>query len=134
MFTRVHHIGIAVSDLEQAAEDYRRSLDMEFSDVQEVQGGGVRLAFFPVGESSIELVQPTDPDSGLARFLEKRGEGIHHICLEVEDVHAALEELQARGVVLIDKEPREGGEGLVAFLHPKGMHGVLIELIQTHAE
>lgn len=130
MLKRVHHIGIVVKDLEEAVRDYTDALGMEPEGTHEISRLGVRIAFFPVGESHVELVQPTDPDSGVARFLEKRGEGIHHICLEVDDIHAALADLKAKGVRLIDEEPRQGVEGLVAFVHPKSMHGVLVELIQ----
>ncbi|MCK4471771.1 MAG: methylmalonyl-CoA epimerase, partial [Anaerolineae bacterium] len=89
-----------------------------------------RIAFLPVGESEIELVEPLTAESGVARFLEKRGEGLHHICLEVDDIEAALQDLAAKGIRLIDEQPRRGAHGRVAFLHPKSTHGVLIELIE----
>ena len=90
----------------------------------------VRVAFLPLGESNIELVQPSTDDSGTARFIEKRGEGIHHICVQVDDIEAALAQLKANGVPLIDQEPRAGAHGRVAFVHPKGTHGVLLELVE----
>ncbi|MGQ9567252.1 MAG: methylmalonyl-CoA epimerase [Anaerolineae bacterium] len=135
MCKKVHHIGIVVKDLEEAVRDYAGMLGVAPGGTHEVPKQGVRVAFFPVGESRIELVQPTDPESGVSRFLEKRGEGIHHLCLEVEDIRATLADLKAKGVRLIDEEPRQGAEGLVAFVHPASMHGVLLELVQvTHEE
>ncbi len=130
MLKRIHHVGIVVKDLEEALRDYAEALGVAPSPVHEVPKQGVRVAFFPVGESRLELVQPTDPESGVSRFLEKRGEGIHHICLEVDDIRAALAALKAKGARLIDEEPRRGAEGLVAFVHPASMHGVLLELVQ----
>jgi methylmalonyl-CoA epimerase len=131
MLKKVHHIGVVVKDLEGALQDYADALGVVPSGIHEVPKQGVRVAFFPVGESRIELVQPTDPESGVARFLEKRGEGIHHICLEVDDLRAALAALKAKGARLIDEEPRQGAEGLVAFVHPASLHGVLLELVQV---
>jgi methylmalonyl-CoA epimerase len=93
----------------------------------------VKIAFFPVGESSIELVMSTDPNSGLAKFVEKSGGGIHHLCLKVPDIRAALAELKSKGVKLIDEEPRVGAHNhLVAFIHPKSTGGVLLELLEEH--
>ena len=85
---------------------------------------------FPVGDSEIELLQPYSPESGIGKYLAKRGEGLHHICLEVDDIDAALAELKDRGVALIDETPKQGAHGRIAFIHPKGAHGVLIELIE----
>jgi len=130
---KIDHIGIAVRDIEQALQVYQVALGLPLDDMVEVPDQQVRVAFLPVGESNIELVQPTSGDSGTARFLEKRGEGIHHICVQVEDIDAALEKLKANGVALIDQEPRPGVHGRVAFVHPKGTHGVLLELVE-HAE
>jgi len=109
---------------------YEGALGLELTDVVEVPEQAVRIAFLPVGDSEIELVEPLTTDSGTAKFLEKRGEGLHHICLEVDDIEAALQDLAAKGIRLIDKQPRQGAHGRVAFLHPKGAHGVLIELIE----
>jgi len=134
MFKKVNHIGIVVSDLDQAMEDYRDGLGLVPAGTHDLPERGLRLAFFPVGESQIELLQSLDPDSGVSRFLEKRGEGIHHLCLEVDDIYAALEELRAKGVPLIDETPQEVPAGLIAFVHPKGMHGVLLELLQAREE
>jgi len=127
---KIDHIGIAVRDIEQALQVYQVALGLPLDDMVEVPDQQVRVAFLPVGESNIELVQPTSGDSGTARFLEKRGEGIHHICVQVEDIDAALEKLKANGVALIDQEPRAGVHGRVAFVHPKGTHGVLLELVE----
>ena len=131
MFGKVHHIGIAVGDLDQAVEDYCDALGFALAGSCDLPEENVCVGSFAVGETLLELVQPLEPGSGLSRFLEKRGEGLHHICLEVADILVALAELKARGVRLIDEEPRQGAEGLVAFVHPKAMHGVLLELIQV---
>jgi methylmalonyl-CoA epimerase len=130
MIKKIDHIGIAVHSIEEALQAYEGALGLELADVEEVPEQAARIAFFPVGESEIELVEPLTASSGVARFLEKRGEGLHHICLEVDDIEAALQDLAAKGIRLIDKQPRQGAHGRVAFLHPKGAHGVLIELIE----
>jgi len=127
---KLDHIGVVVRDIEQALEAYEGALGLALHDIVQVPGQGVRVAFLPVGESNIELVQPVVSDSGIGRFLDKRGEGIHHICLEVPDIEAALARLAAHGVPLIDEIPRPGAHGRVAFIHPKGMHGVLLELVE----
>jgi methylmalonyl-CoA/ethylmalonyl-CoA epimerase len=125
------HIGIAVSDLGQALAFYRDALGLEVEAPEEVASQHVRAHFVPVGESTLELLEPTSPDSPIAKYVEKRGPGIHHIALRVDDVRAALERLKARGIRLIDNEPRIGAEGaLIAFVHPAGTHGVLVELKQ----
>ncbi|HSJ53582.1 MAG TPA: methylmalonyl-CoA epimerase [Anaerolineae bacterium] len=127
---KIDHIGIAVRDIEQALQVYQVALGLPLHEVVDVPDQQVRVAFLPVGDSNIELVQPTSQDSGTARFIEKRGEGIHHICVQVEDVDAVLEQLKASGVPLIDQEARAGAHGRVAFVHPKGTHGVLLELVE----
>lgn len=127
---KIDHIGIAVRDIEQALQVYQVALGLPVDDVVEVPDQQVRVAFLPAGESNIELVQPTVADSGTARFIEKRGEGIHHICVQVDDIDATLAQLKAHGVPLIDQEPRAGAHGRVAFVHPKGTHGVLLELVE----
>ena len=131
---KIDHIAIAVDDIEEALQAYEGALGLELADVGEVSEQAVRVAFLPVGESEIELVEPLTASSGVARFLEKRGEGFHHICFEVEDIEAALQDLAARGIRLIDEQPRQGAHGRVAFLHPKSTHGVLIELIEKGAQ
>jgi len=127
---KIDHIGIAVRDIEQALQVYQVALGLPVKDVVDVPDQQVRVAFLPLGESNIELVQPTTDDSGTAKFIEKRGEGIHHICVQVDDIKAALAQLKANGVPLIDQEPRAGAHGRVAFVHPKGTHGVLMELVE----
>jgi len=130
MIKKIDHIGIAVHSIEEALRVYEGALGLELTEVKEVPEQAVRIAFLPVGESEIELVEPMTTDSGIAKFLEKRGEGVHHICLEVDDIEAALQDLAAKGGRLIDKRPRQGAHGRVAFLHPRSAHGVLIELIE----
>ena len=132
MKATLDHIGIAVKDLGAALAFYRDALGLEVEPPEDVAAQKVRAHFIPVGESSLELLEATAPDSPIARYLEKRGPGIHHITLRVDDIHAALASLQDRGVRLIDEAPRPGAEGaLVAFIHPSAAHGVLVELKQT---
>jgi methylmalonyl-CoA epimerase len=119
-----------VCSIEEALETYEKALGLELADVKETPEDAVKVAFLPVGESEIELVEPLANNSGVAKFLEKQGEGLHHICLEVDDIKAALQDLATKGVQLIDEQPRQGAHGRVAFLHPKSTHGVLIELIE----
>jgi len=133
MIKKINHIGIVVHSIEEALQVYEGALGIELTDIEKVPEQAVRVAFLPVGESEIELLEPLTANSGVARFLEKRGEGVHHICLEVEDIEAALQDLAAKGVRLIDEQPRQGAHGRVAFLHPKSTHGVLIELIEKGA-
>ncbi|MDI7276273.1 MAG: methylmalonyl-CoA epimerase [Anaerolineae bacterium] len=129
MIGRIDHIGIAVADLASALDFYDGMLGLPASEVEEVPDQGVRLAVLPVGESRLELLQSTAPDGPVGRFIEKRGEGIHHICFEVDDIEAALAALRDAGVRLIDEQPRTGvGGRRIAFLHPRSSHGVLIEL------
>lgn len=130
MIRKVNHIAIVVHNIEEALQVYEGALGLELAEVKEMPEQAVRIAFLPVGESEIELVEPTTAHSGVAKFLEKRGEGMHHICLEVDDIEAALHDLAAKGIRLIDEQPRQGAHGRVAFLHPKSAHGVLIELIE----
>lgn len=129
--TRVHHVAVAVRDLAQSLSFYRDRLGLPVDLVRPIESDGVTIAFLPVGESKIELVQPTDSSTGVARFLESRGEGFHHVCLEVADVAAELNRLAGEGVELIDLTPRPGAEGPVAFIHPRSCNGVLVELIEA---
>jgi len=130
---KINHIGIAVKNIEASVPFYRDALGMQFEGTEEVSEQKVRVAFLAVGESRIELLEPTSPDSPVAKFLEKNGEGIHHIAYEVADLTAALAALKAEGVRLIDETPRHGAHGtLIAFLHPKATGGVLTELCQGH--
>lgn len=126
------HVGIAVRDLKAALAFFRDALGLEIEAAEEVASQRVRAHFVPTGPSSLELLEATAADSPIARFVEKRGPGLHHITLRVEDLRAALHQLKARGVTLIDEEPRPGAEGsLVAFIHPASAHGVLVELKQA---
>jgi methylmalonyl-CoA/ethylmalonyl-CoA epimerase len=127
---RINHIGIVVEELTRALQVYEAALGLPLEEIVEVSDQQVKVAFLPVGESNIELVQPTTDDTGIARYLAKRGEGIHHICIEVEDIAVSLKRLADHDVELIDETPRQGAHGLVAFVHPKGTHGVLIELLE----
>ena len=127
---KINHIGIVVRDIQESLEVYEKALGLPLEEIQGVPDQQVRVAFLPIGESNVELVQPTSDGTGIAKFLEKRGEGIHHICVEVEDIEAALARLKAHQVPLIDEVPRQGAHGRVAFVHPKGAHGVLIELLE----
>jgi methylmalonyl-CoA epimerase len=127
---KIDHIGIVVRDIEEALYVYEAALGLPLREVVDVPDDKVRVAFLPIGESNVELVQPTSDGTGTARFLEKRGEGVHHVCIEVEDLDETLGRLKASGVRLIDEMPRRGAHGRVAFVHPKGAHGVLVELVE----
>jgi methylmalonyl-CoA epimerase len=125
------HIGIAVGDLGKALAFYRDALGLEVEPPEEVPSQQVRAHFVPVGDATIELLEPTTPDSPIAKFIEKRGPGVHHVTLRVDDLRAVLERLKERGIRLIDEQPRPGAEGaLIAFVHPASTHGVLVELKQ----
>ncbi len=125
---RIEHIGIAVSNLEEAIQFYENVLHLTCYAIEEVADQKVRTAFFKVGETKIELLESTDPEGPIGKFIEKKGEGIHHIAFAVDDIQQALTETEASGVRLIDKTPRKGAEGLsIGFLHPKNTLGVLTE-------
>ncbi len=128
---RIHHVAVVVRSIEASLPLWRDLLGLELEAVMPIASDGVRIAFLGVGESKVELVQPTDPSTGVARFLEAKGEGFHHVCFEVPDVAAALGELDAKGMELIDRAPRRGAEGPVAFIHPRSCQGVLVELIEA---
>ena len=128
---RVHHVAVVVRDLDAALGFYRDTLGMPLELVLPVPSDQVRIGFLTVGESRIELVEPTSDDTGVARFLASRGEGFHHVCFEVPDVAATLAQLADAGVELIDRAPRAGADGPVAFIHPRSAHGVLVELVEA---
>jgi methylmalonyl-CoA/ethylmalonyl-CoA epimerase len=128
---RVHHVALIVRSVETALTFWREALGLELETVMEVPDDRVRIAFLTIGESRVELVEPTDDSTGVARFLASKGEGFHHVCFEVPDVAATLGELAAGGLELIDDTPRRGAEGPVAFIHPRSCHGVLVELIEA---
>jgi len=133
MTGKINHIGVAVRSIEAALPFYRDVLGMHFEGTEEVAEQKVRVAFFAIGESRIELLEPTSDDSPVAKFLEKNGEGIHHVAYEVEDLATTLERLKGLGVRLIDETPRRGAHDTqIAFLHPKASGGVLTELCQGH--
>jgi methylmalonyl-CoA/ethylmalonyl-CoA epimerase len=125
-----HHIGIAVRRLEDALAKYK-TLGLEPESVEEVPSQGVRVAFLPAGGIRVELLESLTPDGVIARFIERRGEGLHHLAFSVADIRAELRHLQAAGMELVDTEPRPGAHGrLVAFIHPRSAHGVLLELVE----
>jgi methylmalonyl-CoA epimerase len=128
---KIHHIAVIVDRLDPALAFWRDTLGLDLEVVEEMAHDRVRIAFLPVGESKIELVEPTDDTTGVARFLAKSGEGFHHVCFEVENLAETLLRLEIDGVELIDTAPRKGAEGPVAFLHPRSCHGVLVELIEA---
>jgi methylmalonyl-CoA/ethylmalonyl-CoA epimerase len=131
MLEKLDHIGIAVKDLDQAMKLYRGAFGIEPDLVYESSYTKAKIAFFPIGGIRIELIQPVDPESVVGKFLEKRGEGVHHISYRVKDVDGSLAELEKKGIQLIDKKSRKVRENeRVAFLHPKSTNGVLVELIQ----
>src|SRR6266487_5278164 len=130
---RIDHVAIIVRNIEQALVFYRDTLGITPSEIKEVPTEEVRIAFLPMGGpggSEIELIEPTTPDSSLTRFLEKRGEGLHHICLEVDNIDATLAEMQEKGAPVLDKQPRLAAEGRAIFIHPNGTNGVLLELVE----
>ena len=132
MKVTLDHVGIAVADLQQALAFYKDALGLEIQLPEEVASQRVRAHFIPAGESALELLESTADDSPIATFVARRGPGLHHITLRVDDIRAALAQLKAKGIRLIDDEPREGAHGsLVAFIHPASAHGVLVELKQA---
>jgi len=128
---RVHHTGVVVRSLEGSYPFFRDALGLPVVKEETIDDQGVRAALLDLGNSYLELLEPIDPDTGIARFLEKRGEGLHHVCLAVDDIDAALADLKSRGVELVDEAPRAGLTGTVAFLHPSALHGVLVELVDA---
>lgn len=132
MLTKINHIGIAVNSLDETIPFYRDNLGMAFKGMEEVAEQQVKVAFLEVGESKIELLEPTTHESPVARFLEKNGAGIHHIAYQVENIEAAIAKLESEGARMIDKVPRLGAHGArIAFIHPKSSNGVLTELCQV---
>jgi methylmalonyl-CoA/ethylmalonyl-CoA epimerase len=135
MLNKIEHVALAVADLDAAVEHYARTWGLEVEHRERVEDQGVEEAMLPLGESYLQLLGATGPDTTVGKFLAKRGEGLHHIAYEVDDLEMALAQLKADGVPLIDEAPRKGGRGhMVAFVHPKGNHGLLVELIQKPAD
>jgi methylmalonyl-CoA/ethylmalonyl-CoA epimerase len=133
--THIEHIGIAVKDLERAIEYYEKVLDVSCYAIEDVKDQKVRTAFFKVGQTKIELLESTDSEGPVGKFIEKKGEGVHHIAFAVKNIEQALDEAESKGVRLIDRKPRKGAEGLdIAFLHPKSTFGVLTEFCENKTE
>jgi methylmalonyl-CoA/ethylmalonyl-CoA epimerase len=128
---KINHVAVAVEDITKASEFWESVLGLKLDHVEEVENQHAKVAFFPCGESEVELVEPTDPESGTARFIQTRGPGIHHLCLEVDDIEKALEELKAKEVRLINETAVVLEGRKMAFIHPKSSGGVLIELYQV---
>ncbi len=128
MIEKIHHIGVAVRSLDEALKFYSETLGLPVQASATVEEQGVKAALLTIGESEIELLEPLSPVSPVGRFLERKGEGLHHICFQTPDVDAELEGLKEKGVQLIDQKPRRGLAGLICFLHPKASRGVLVEL------
>jgi methylmalonyl-CoA/ethylmalonyl-CoA epimerase len=129
--SHIEHIGIAVSNLEKAVKYYENVLGLTCYAIEEVKDQKVRTAFFKVGQTKLELLESTSPDGPVAKFIEKRGQGVHHIAFAVKEIEKALQEVEQKGVRLIDQNPRKGAEGLeIAFLHPKSTFGVLTEFCE----
>ena len=131
MLEKIHHLGYAVQSIEAASRFYEVNFDVELSGPETVEGQGIVATMFRVGESAVELMEPTRPDSPVGKFLAKRGEGFHHVAFEVEDLEAAMARLKSNGVQLVDEKPKVGlGGTRTAFVHPKGASGVLTELVE----
>ena len=129
--TKINHIAVAVSDIESSLSFWRDALGLELAELRDVPAESAQIAFLPVGGTEVELVRPTTDDSGLAKYIEKRGEGLHHLCLETDDIASMMAQLKEKGVQLINKSPRTGADGKkYAFIHPKSTGGVLVELYQ----
>ena len=127
MLTKIHHVGVVVQSADEAMKFYRDALGLKVTADRVIEDQGVRGVLLEIGGSEIELLEPTRSDTGVAKFLESRGEGMHHICFESDDVDAELEGARRKGIQLIDEKPRLGLAGMICFLHPKANHGVLVE-------
>ena len=130
MIKNFNHVAIAVNNLDEALSVFESLFGLKPTEIEEVPDQGVKAALIPIGSGEIELLEPIDPNGGVAKFLERRGEGIHHICLEVDNTDEELKSLADKGIDLIDKVGRKGLAGRVGFIHPKSTKGVLIELAQ----
>ncbi|MDF2437639.1 MAG: methylmalonyl-CoA epimerase [Bacteroidota bacterium] len=128
---KIEHLGIAVKNLEQSNQLFEKLFGAAPYKLEKVESEGVSTSFFMMGESKIELLEATNSESPIAKFIEKKGEGIHHIAFEVKDIHAEMKRLESEGFILLNKEPKKGADNkMICFLHPKGTNGVLIELCQ----
>ncbi len=128
--TKINHIAVVVKSIEESKKFWEENLGIKLDHVEVVPSQKSKVAFFPIGDSEVELVEPTDPESGLAKYLEKRGEGMHHLCLQVDNIEEKLAELKAQGVRLINEEPEVLPGRKMAFIHPKAGNGVMIELYE----
>ena len=128
---KVHHVALIVASIETSLGLWRDALGLGLETIMDIPQDRVRIAFLAVGESKVELVEPTDDSTGVARFLASKGEGFHHVCFEVPNLAETLLHLEIEGLELIDTSPRRGAEGPVAFIHPRSCHGVLVELIEA---
>ena len=131
---KINHVAIVVNDIDESLKFWATALGLELHHVEDVPSQASKVAFIPVGESEIELVQPTTEDSGMAAYLEKRGEGMHHLCIEVDDIEAKMQELKDAGIRLINDVPQVLPGRKMAFIHPKSASGVLVELYEITAE
>ena len=127
----IDHVGIAVEDLEQAMAFFHEVFGAPLAEAEELADQGVKACLIAVGETRLELLQPLSPETPVGKFLERRGEGLHHLALHVDDVGKSIEGLREKGLQMIDLEPREGLSGIIAFVHPRSAHGILTELVQT---
>jgi methylmalonyl-CoA/ethylmalonyl-CoA epimerase len=127
---KINHVAIVVEDIDSALDFWQDVMGLELDHIEDVPSQASKVAFIPVGDSEVELVQPTDPDSGLGKYLEKRGEGLHHLCLEVKDIEGMLSVLKEKGARLINETPIELPGRKMAFVHPKAANGVLVELYE----
>ena len=135
MLKKINHIAVAVNNVEEAANFYQNVLGLTLSGVEVVTAQKTKVGFFKIGESNIELVEPAEPDSPLLKFLEAKGQGIHHICFEVDDIESVIRDFVEKGATMVDQKPRPGAHNTkVAFIHPKSSNGVLIELCEFPKE
>ena len=125
----INHVCIAVKDINDTVRFYRNVFGVADAEIVDIEDQAVRATLIRVGGSQLEFIEPTDPNGGVAKFIDRRGEGVHHICFEVEDLASTLQRLDEQGVAVVDREPREGLSGTIGFIHPKATRGVLIELV-----
>ena len=130
----IDHVGVAVKDIEAALEFFKKVFDVPDAKIELMEDQGVRATLIEVGQTRLELLEPTGPESGVGRFIERRGEGLHHLAFNVTDISGKLRTLQTLGVDLIDQTPREGLSGTIAFVHPRSVFGILTELVESNPE
>ena len=130
MIKRIDHVAVAVKNVDEAVANFEKLFGLKPAKIEEVPDQGVKAALIHIGDTELEFIEPVNPESGVAKFLENKGEGIHHICLEVDDTDAELQRLEADGAKLIDKQGRKGLAGRIGFIHPKSVNGILMELAQ----